>query len=204
MKLEYFRHHTPQPIDIDNNYGVLIPFIKIENKWHLLFEMRSSKLRRQPGEICFPGGRLEKDETAEQAAIRETCEELGIKEQQINLIGPMDFLVTTFGDYLRPYVAILEVDDIANISFNRQEVASVFVVPISYLVENEPDYHYVQNQISANDDFPYHRIGREKRYNWRGRDYSVLFYQYQDKVIWGMTAKIVERLCYYLKSETIK
>ncbi len=201
MNLNIFAHHKPQPIDIDNSYGVLIPFVKTDEKWHLLFEMRSSKLRRQPGEICFPGGRLEVNESADQAAIRETCEELGISEKDITLIGPMDFMVTAFGDYLRPYVAILEVDDIANMPFNRQEVGSVFTVPVAHFIENAPDYHYVKNQISADDDFPYHRIGREKRYNWRGRDYSVLFYQYQDKVIWGMTAKIVERLCYYLKLE---
>ncbi len=204
MKLDYFANHIAQPIDIDNSYGVLIPFVKIANQWHLLFEMRSSKLRRQPGEICFPGGRLEINESAEQAAIRETCEELGISEKEITLIGPMDYLVTAFGDYLRPYVAVLEVADIDNLPFNRQEVASVFAVPVSFFIENAPEYHYVKNQISADDDFPYHRIGREKRYNWRGRDYSVLFYQYQDKVIWGMTAKIVERLCHYLKSETVK
>ncbi len=202
MNFNIFAHHTPQPIDIDNSYGVLIPFVKIDQQWHVLFEMRSSELRRQPGEICFPGGRLEINETAEQAAIRETCEELGISENDIKLIGPMDYLVTAFGDYLRPYVAVLEVSDIANIPFNRQEVGSVFTVPINHFIENAPDYHYVKNHISANDDFPYHRIGREKRYNWRGRDYSVLFYQYQDKVIWGMTAKIVERLCYYLKVES--
>ncbi len=200
MDIDIFKQHRARPIDVDRHYGVLIPLIKIEAQWHLIFEQRAAELRRQPGEICFPGGRLEADENAAQAAVRETCEELGIAADQIELIGPMDFLVTPFGDYLSPFVATIKGIGLSDMPYNRAEVASLFSVPLAHFLAQRPERHFVRTTMTAADDFPYKKIGRTDSYNWRGRDYAVLFYQYQDKVIWGMTAKIIERLAEHLRA----
>ncbi len=199
MNLDRFKNHRPEAIDVANSYGVLIPLIKIDDQWHLLFEVRASQLRRQPGEICFPGGRRERNESARQAAVREACEELGIGQQQIDVIGAMDFLVTPFGDFLQPYVARLEAADLAKLPFNRSEVAALFSTPLDFFINTPPDSYAVQTEMIVPKDFPYQKIGSTNHYNWRCRAYSVLFYQYRDKVIWGMTAKLINRLVEILK-----
>ncbi|MGZ4112577.1 MAG: NUDIX hydrolase, partial [Tumebacillaceae bacterium] len=74
--------------------AVLVPLIEQDGEIHVLFEVRAQSLRRQPGEICFPGGRLEQqDGSASETAIRETCEELGLRKEQIELVGELDVLV---------------------------------------------------------------------------------------------------------------
>ena len=66
--------------------SILIPLIQVDEEWHILFEVRSFTMRKQPGDISFPGGRIDStDETPLEAAIRETHEELGIDPATINI-----------------------------------------------------------------------------------------------------------------------
>ena len=75
-------------------YAVLLPLIEVENETHILFEVRSLNLRRQPGEICLPGGKIEQDDLdPSQCAIRETSEELGIDIFQVEEVFPLDFML---------------------------------------------------------------------------------------------------------------
>ncbi|MDU1582304.1 MAG: CoA pyrophosphatase, partial [Peptoniphilus harei] len=53
---------SPLPVDVKNRFSVMIPLIKRKGEIHLLFEKRAMTLRNQPGEISFPGGRIEKNE----------------------------------------------------------------------------------------------------------------------------------------------
>ncbi len=198
MNINYFSGHVPQIIDISRNYGILIPLVQSGERWHLLFEKRAQTLRRQPGEICFPGGRVEPDERCKAAALRECCEELGIAKKNIELIGPMDTFISSAGDHLCPYVAKLTGVDPADLDINKEEVDSVFLVPVEHLLKQRPESYSVKTKLIPNRDFPYHKIGETESYSWRGRDYKVLFYYYEDKVIWGMTAKLVERFLKYL------
>ncbi len=76
-----FKNRQPGILDQENNFrsAVLLPLVNYENNVCLLFEKRASDLHKQPGEICFPGGSIEKtDQDEAAAAIRETCEELGL------------------------------------------------------------------------------------------------------------------------------
>ena len=68
--------------------AVLIPLVEKEGEWSILFEVRQTGIR-QGGEICFPGGRIEEHETVEEAAVRETSEELLISPEKIEVIAPM-------------------------------------------------------------------------------------------------------------------
>ncbi len=198
MNIDYFSGHKRTIIDLNRKYGILIPFVERDGEWQLLFEIRSHSLRRQPGEICFPGGRVEPDESCSDAAIRECCEELGIDKKNIALIGPMDAFISSAGDYLCPYVAKLTDDALQSIKINRAEVDSFFLVPVKHLLAQRAECYNVKTELIPDGDFPYHKIGAAESYSWRGRDYKVLFYYYRDKVIWGMTAKLLERLLKYL------
>ena len=73
---------TPGLMDATGQYSVLVPLVEREGGLSLLYEVRAGSLRRQPGEVCFPGGRLEVAESPEECALRETWEELGIPVQE--------------------------------------------------------------------------------------------------------------------------
>ena len=69
-------------------FAVLIPLVQVNGEWHVLFELRSLTMRKQPGDISFPGGRNDpSDATPVDAAIRETHEELGVNPSNIKNLG---------------------------------------------------------------------------------------------------------------------
>ncbi len=68
---------TPGLMDATGKYAVLVPLVEGEEGPALLYEVRAGSLRRQPGEVCFPGGKMEAAEYPEECALRETWEELG-------------------------------------------------------------------------------------------------------------------------------
>ena len=84
-----------------SKYAVLIPLVNTDGGDALLMELRSQKVR-QPGEVCFPGGRAEPGETAVEAAVRETCEELGVTPDMIEVLGELKPLVMGDGREVLP------------------------------------------------------------------------------------------------------
>ena len=70
--------HQPGLLGARRNYAVLCPLVQLPEGPGLLFEVRAASLRRQPGEVCFPGGRAESGESPIDCALRETKEELSI------------------------------------------------------------------------------------------------------------------------------
>ena len=93
---------------IDNKAAVLLPIIDIDHQLHLLFQIRSRKLKWQPGDICFPGGRVELSDTnPEYTAKRETVEELGIPFKHIIILGALPKLIATLGMAIYPFVGTI-------------------------------------------------------------------------------------------------
>lgn len=172
-------------------FGILVPLIQIDGQIHLLFEVRSLQLKRQPGEICFPGGGVEKyDPTPQDTAIRETAEELGIEKDSISCVYPLDFFVQSMdGRIIYPYVGFI--DNIEKIKPNPDEVKEIFTVPIEYLRDMKPEEHRLTFQVQLGEDFPYHLIPGGKNYSWKTREIVEYFYFYKDYVIWGLTANIL-------------
>ena len=89
---EIFSHYQPQPLGQKKVYSVLLPLIKIRGEWHILYQVRSETIP-QPGDVSFPGGAVEAGESLQEAAIRETCEELQLDPGQIDLFGEIDYFV---------------------------------------------------------------------------------------------------------------
>ena len=168
--------------------SVLVPLIRRDGELHVLFEVRSSSLHSQPGEVCFPGGALEPGETKKEAAVRETMEELLTAREQIELLAPLDVLVTPGNVTVWPFLGFLK--DYQG-TYSEDEVDHVFTVPLSWLLENEPERYHTATLTVPEENFPFDLIPGGRNYPWRKGHYDVLFYRHEHAVIWGMTAKIL-------------
>ncbi len=172
--------------------SVLVPIINIHKEPHLLFEVRSHQLKNQPGEVCFPGGKVEPGENFQQSAIRETIEELNIKRQNIELIGRLDPIITTFNMIVYPFCAFLHNIQFEDINYSIDEVDSIFTVPLKHLITQSPLTHKLKISTVPDNDFPFHLIQEGKNYKWGVTNHYIHFYQYENHVIWGVTAKILK------------
>ncbi|TXC86042.1 CoA pyrophosphatase [Metabacillus litoralis] len=192
--------HTPSFLGNErfSKYAVLLPILKVNNDIHILFEVRSQELRRQPGEICFPGGRMDKqDQSFLDTAVRETTEELGITQEQITDVYPIDFLLSPYGMIVYPFVGLI--NDFNSINPNKSEVQETFTVPLTFFLNTKPDVYHVHTKLEPEEDFPFDLIPGGRNYNWQTRKMDEIFYQYENKVIWGLTARILSHFIELLK-----
>lgn len=177
----------------DNGYfsaAVLVPLVWDNGELAVLFEKRSIHLSWQPGEICFPGGRIEKtDRGPISAAVRETTEEIGVGADQIMVLGALNEVISPIG--VRLYPAIGYISDIVDINVNLDEVAEVFTVPLNFLLDTEPIIGHMERCTRPLADFPFELLPGYSQ-NWKNRkNYHVLFYKYDQYVIWGLTAQVL-------------
>ncbi len=185
------RGRRPQSIDEESyrQFAVMVPLIRQGDDIFVLFEKRSGSLKRQPGEICFPGGAREGDETPLQNAVRETAEELRITVRQIDVIAQMNTLLTVYDNKVS--VFLCELKDYA-MTYAPAEVGEVFLVPLNFFMEQKPDVYVNRVELHTPDDFPYEKVPGGRNYHWHAGRKNVYFYYYEDKVIWGMTAYIMQ------------
>lgn len=178
--------------------AVVVPLVESRGKTCILFEKRSPTLEHQPGEICFPGGATEPgDRNPQVTAIRETCEELGLSPDDIELIGQLDTLAPPNGLILYPFVARLK--DINRIQINQAEVEKVFWIPLEYLLQYQPKEYKTILQAKRAKDFPYHLIPQGINYPFRVNQVIDYFYIWEGIVIWGLTARILHHLLELIK-----
>jgi 8-oxo-dGTP pyrophosphatase MutT (NUDIX family) len=179
--------------------AVLLPMVNKGGRDYVLFEVRSKELNRQPGEICFPGGKVENGERPDPlvTAIRETSEELGITYKEIKVLGPLDIMVTPLGAMVYPYVGRI---DISHIQPNPKEVESVFLAPIDFFLETPPYVTYVEVATRYDRDFPLEKVPSTYKAGWQVRtSYPMYFYEYEEHFIWGLTCRIMQnflRICW--------
>lgn len=183
-------------------FAVLLPLVEIDNEVHILFEVRSHTMRRQPGEVCFPGGKIEKGEEPQKAAVRETSEELGIKQSEITDVLPLDYMVSAFGTIIYPFVG--KIIDMDRIKPNEAEVGEIFTVPLSYFKKNQPDTYKINFQVEPEDGFPFDLIIGGENYNWQTRTMNEYFYRTNGKVIWGLTARVLTHFIELLESQSLE
>ncbi|MDU2063191.1 MAG: CoA pyrophosphatase [Sporomusaceae bacterium] len=194
FRLQHYEQQCFQLIDNERDYfssAVLIPLIEEAGKWSIAFEVRSRDLNWQPGEICLPGGKVEKDDiSSAMTAVRETCEELGIQEKQIEVLGSLKCVVSPLGVIICPHVGIVR--DFSKISPNPKEVSEVFTVPVEHFFNEKPRRAKMEVATRPGDNFPFELVSPQFNRDWRKRSaYSVLFYTYNDYVIWGLTARVI-------------
>lgn len=169
--------------------SVIIPLVEVNGEVNILFEVRAKKLISQPGDICFPGGKIDKGEWPKEAAQREIFEELGLSINDIKVVNELDTLVKHDGLIIHPFLGVVENTD--NLNINEDEVDHIFYVPIEYLLSYEPLEINNKLIVERGEGFPYHLIVNGENYKFRDGQHRSLFYQYKDYVIWGITAEML-------------
>lgn len=188
------------------NSAVLIPIININNNEYILFQKRSATVR-QPGEVSFSGGHLNSllDKDYLSTAIRETCEELGISKDKINVLGRLGTLVAPMGVIVETFVGYLNIDNLEELNIDSKEVERIFILPLEYFVTNDPEEYFTRLELhpfaldengERNELLPVNELGLPERYAspWTKGKHVVLVYRTSEEVIWGITAELIYEL----------
>lgn len=153
--------------------AVLIPIYKNEGQCHIVFIKRTETVKDHKGQISFPGGaREDGDRSLLDTALRESCEEIGLRPADAEILGEMDDEVTTTSNYLvTPFVAAIPWP--YRFVSNGNEVAEIIQVPIPALLAEgcrRPDTEVLG-----------------------GRTVASCAYHYGGQIIWGATARILNK-----------
>lgn len=197
----FFRTRQPGLMDSAGSCAVLVPLVRDREGLSLLYEVRSHTMRRQPGEVCFPGGKLEGTESPEECALRETWEELGIPASAIRVLGPLDFLAHRSGRIIYPVLGLMDREALAQMVLNSGEVDETFLVPLAALWDQAPRESSYPLVPHPEEDFPYEELGIPRNYPWANGRETVLSYFWEDRVIWGLTGRITRNLITLLKAQ---
>ncbi len=153
--------------------AVLVPLVERDQGLTMMLTQRTDHLDHHPGQISFPGGHIEpEDGSAEEAALREAEEEVGLDRRHVKIIGRLDQYITRTGFSVTPVVGL--VNPAYTVAPDEFEVAEVFEVPLSFLL-----------------DAGNHR--RDSRIH-KGLKREFYAMPYNDYYIWGATAGMIRNL----------
>tara|TARA_X000001036_G_scaffold380448_1_gene371868 strand:- start:48 stop:572 length:525 start_codon:yes stop_codon:yes gene_type:complete len=112
--------------------AVLIPIVERNNGLKVILTKRSNNLKQHPGQVSFPGGKSEKtDKSLVATALRETKEEIGINNKNVEILGQLSKHVTITGFKITPFIGKIRTGFSTKIQ--TSEVSEIFEVPLSYL-----------------------------------------------------------------------
>ena len=153
--------------------AVLVAIVDAPEGPSVILTRRTEHLRNHPGQISFPGGRVEEAESVHEAAIREAHEEIGLQPEHVHIIGELDPL-TTF-------------------------VSNSLIIPVVARVEGIPDFVVEEAEVARVFMTPLHDLTREDTYRneWWARpqgDINIHFFELDDETVWGATGRILRQL----------
>jgi len=167
---ERFVEWTDQPVP--RPAAVLVPIVA-HRELTVLLTQRTEDLPSHPGQIAFPGGKMEAgDDGPIATALRETQEEIGLEARFVEPVGYLDPYVTGTGFRIFPVVAVVR--EGFHLSPDTREVADVFEVPLAFLMDTQN--HQTHERT------------------WRGGLCRFHAMPFQDRYIWGVTAGIMKNM----------
>lgn len=152
--------------------AVLVPVVE-RPRPTVILTLRPETMRKHPGQISFPGGRIDPEDGGPvEAALREAEEEIGLARSGVEVIGIADRYRTITGFEVTPVIGIVAPD--AALTPHPGEVAALFEAPLDYLLD------------------PAHQAVRT--IEWRGRERCYYEIDYEGRRIWGATAAMIVNL----------
>ncbi len=153
--------------------AVLIPLFKKNGEYHILFTRRTDQVEHHKGQISFPGGRKDAaDGDLLATALREAEEEMGIRREDVQVLGELDDICTVTHFCVSPFVGVIPYPYSFKVS--PREIEEVIEVPLAVLFE--------KNNL------------RKEFRELQGKRWPVYFYRYDHHTIWGATASILKQL----------
>ncbi|MEM7663957.1 MAG: CoA pyrophosphatase [Pseudomonadota bacterium] len=140
VKAEQLRIHRKRPA------AVLCALRPLETGLQVILTQRAAHLNQHAGQVAFPGGKIDAaDPTAQDAALREAEEEIGLRPDQVQLLGGLDTYLTSTGYTVTPYVGVI--DPGWTPSPDPSEVDTVFEPPLDFLMnpQNRKRHHHDRN-----------------------------------------------------------
>jgi 8-oxo-dGTP pyrophosphatase MutT (NUDIX family) len=165
--------------------AVLVPFLRIEDAWHILYIRRTSfEGDRHSGQVAFAGGkRDDEDENLLATALREAEEEVGIAAADVEVLGHINHHHTISEFQVRPYVAVM--DWPYRLQLDEIEVARAFTIPLNWLAQ-------ASNYRTE-----------ERQHPDSSRPWPVVYYDlYDGEMLWGATARMTLSLIDVLRGES--
>jgi 8-oxo-dGTP pyrophosphatase MutT (NUDIX family) len=165
------------PAGVPANAGVtaavLVGLVANPGDPRLILTLRTPGLRTHAGQISFPGGRVEEgDEGPQAAALRETCEEIGLPAERVELLGCLPVHLTVSRFMVHPFVGWVEPP--VDLRPDPREVDQIIQVPLAYVLDGG---HYRRETLELDDV---------------AHTFWVLYYR--GHRIWGATAGILVSL----------
>ncbi len=164
------KHHIVDASRI--SAAVLLPIYCKQVEYYILFTKRTQKVKEHKGQISFPGGAREGEEILVNTALRECAEEIGLMAEEVEILGELDDTLSITSNYIiTPFVALIPWP--YQFQVNREEIEELIEVPISALLDSS--YQRQETEIIE------------------GEAVISYFYNYQGRVIWGATARILKQ-----------
>jgi len=176
-------HRKPERVkDADDGYtqaSVLLPLFIKNGRYWLLFMRRTNTVEYHKGEVSFPGGAVDAgDNSLEHTAIRETFEEVGIREEDIEILGQLDDMITVTSRFIvHPFVGIVPFP--YAFTLNKREVDYLIEVPLQFFLDN------AQPRLVTLD--------------YEGEAFETPAFVYEDTIIWGATQRILDNFLGLIK-----
>lgn len=168
--------------------AVLVPVVNREDGLTVLLTQRSANLPDHPGQISFPGGRMEPDDAdADAAALREANEEIGLPTSDLDVLGAMPLYTTGTGFIVTPVVALVRPGFRTHV--DPFEVAEVFEVPLAFLMNPAHHRHHAVEVGGVRREF--------LSMPWQGVDAQGHPRRY---FVWGATAAMLRNLYRFLSA----
>ncbi|PWH13143.1 MAG: CoA pyrophosphatase [Anaerolineae bacterium] len=169
-RLESF-HETPFPQFNSRPArpaAVLLPLTAIEKEWHLLFTRRADTVEHHKGQVSFPGGATDpQDASPEETALREAEEEIGLRRDDVRIVGRLGEMLTVTNFLVTPIVGVFSWP--YTFKIHTLEVGRVFTMPLAWLADPSNRMEFVRQET--------------------GRT-LIAYLPYDGELLWGATARM--------------
>lgn len=148
--------------------AVLVPLVWQDEEWHLLYTRRTDRVESHKGQVSFPGGACDDGETTpEETALREAEEEIGLRQEDVRVLGRLANLITITYFRVTPVVGVVKWPTVFRVG--EHEVARVFTIPLGWLANPSNRWQFDRSDLKRS---------------------LIAYHPYDGELLWGATARM--------------